>query len=126
MEWIAAALQFNTSYRDSTPFLEEIKTKMSERETRRILGEQSQVLATAEYLDGQLDGVSRVYTPSGALIQEMRYQGGQLHGQYRAWWDNGVLKECGQYADGQRIGEYRWYEEKGKLLQSHTYVASQG
>jgi hypothetical protein len=46
---------------------------MSARETRRILGEGNQVLATAEYLDEKLDGVSRMYGPNGTLHQEMHY-----------------------------------------------------
>jgi antitoxin component YwqK of YwqJK toxin-antitoxin module len=101
-------------------------SEQSERETRRILGEKSELLATAEYLDGKLDGVSRVYSPSGRLVQEAHYLGGQLHGPYRAWWDSGNLKESGEYAGGRRIGEFRWFRDDGTLMESHHYGAPEG
>ena len=99
------------------------QSKMNARDTRRILNDEGNVLATSEYSEGVLDGVSRVYSPGGARVQEMHSMAGRLHGPYRTWWETGLLKEAGEFADGQRIGEYYWYNEDGTLWQSHTYLA---
>ncbi len=84
---------------------------MSTREIRRLVSDDGKVLETSEYLEGVLDGVSRVYTPGGTLVQELHYVAGQ---------------ESGEFENGQRIGEYRWYKEDGTLWQSHNYTASKG
>jgi hypothetical protein len=44
---------------------------MSTREIRRMVNDDGKVVATFEYLEGVLDGVTRVYTPGGTLIQEL-------------------------------------------------------
>jgi antitoxin component YwqK of YwqJK toxin-antitoxin module len=93
----------------------------SKRETREILGEKGQVLASAEFLDDVLDGPSRVYSPDGVLTQESTYQGGELHGHFQAWWNNGMPKESGSFDKGRRIGLYRWFKEDGSLWQEHDY-----
>lgn len=93
-------------------------------ETRQILGDGGNVLATAEYVGGKLHGVSRVYSPMGTLIQEAHYAEGELNGPYRSWWDSGVPKEAGEYARGERVGEYSWYREDGLLWQRHSYRAA--
>ncbi len=77
--------------------------------------------ATAEYLDGRLDGVSRVYSPSGTLLQEMYYPDGEPQGPYRSWWDAGTVKELGEYAQAQRIGVYSRFNEDGTLRRTHYH-----
>ena len=96
----------------------------SKRETREIRGDAGQVLATAEYSGGVLDGVSRVFSPAGVLTQESTYRSGQLHGSYRTWWDNGQPKEAGSFDMGRRIGLYRWFNQDGTLLREHDYGAA--
>ena len=92
-----------------------------ERETRQVYGEDRIVLASMEYLDGILDGTSRVFSSSGTLLQEVNYLAGEMHGPYRTWWDNGQPKEEGLHAGGKRVRMYRWYREDGTLLQEHDY-----
>jgi antitoxin component YwqK of YwqJK toxin-antitoxin module len=94
------------------------------RMTREILGDDDRVLATSQYLDGVLDGVSRVFSTAGVLTQELTYRAGQLHGSYRTWWDNGQPKESGSYDKGRRIGLYRCYKDDGTLWQEHDYGAA--
>ena len=50
------------------------------RETRRILWPDGTVLATMEYLDGVLDGISRSFSMNGELRQECHFEHGELHG----------------------------------------------
>ena len=96
---------------------------MSAREIQRMVNDDGKLLATFEYLDGVLDGISRVYTPRGTLVQELHYAAGKLHGPYHTWWESGLPKEDGEFVNGQRVGEYRWYDLDGTLLQSHNYSA---
>ena len=94
---------------------------MHNREARKVTDNDGRVLATAEYVDGVLDGVSRVFLPSGTLVVEMHFSAGEMHGAYRSWWDNRVLKEQGNYANGKRVGEYLWFKDDGTLWTSHVY-----
>ena len=94
------------------------------RLTREIHGDDGRLLATAEYVDDVLEGVSRVFSTGGVLTQELTYQARKLHGPYRTWWDNGKPKESGTYDMDRRIGLYRWYYEDGTLWQEHDYGAA--
>jgi len=96
--------------------------EMNTREIQRMVNDDGKVVATFEYLEGVLDGVTRVYTPGGTLVQELHYVAGQLHGPYHTWWETGLPKESGECSNGQRIGEYRWHNIDGTLSQSHNYV----
>ena len=51
---------------------------MSTREIHRMVNDDGKLVATFEYLEGVLDGISRVYTPGGTLVQELHYVAGQL------------------------------------------------
>jgi antitoxin component YwqK of YwqJK toxin-antitoxin module len=95
-----------------------------QREIREIRGADGAVLGTAEYLDQLLDGISRIYSPTGVLTQESHFSQGELHGAYRTWWDNGQPKEQGEYVHGKRSGRYVWYEYDGAVSKVHEYGAA--
>ena len=67
------------------------------RELREIRDSDGRVTAQAEYLDGKLDGQSKVWSKDGTLILEDHYRNGERHGIYQSWWDNGAVKEQGRY-----------------------------
>jgi antitoxin component YwqK of YwqJK toxin-antitoxin module len=90
-------------------------------EIKTILDEAGNKLGEAEYINGQLHGVCRLWSPSGQLIQESHFLSGVNHGPYKSWWDNGQKKEEGQYLNGTRVGLYRWYTLEGNLWKEHIY-----
>lgn len=94
---------------------------MRPRETRKVADGNGRVLATDDYVDGVLDGVSRVFLPTGTMVEEMHFAAGEMHGPYRCWWENRQLKEQGNYANGKRVGEYLWFKDDGTLWMSHVY-----
>ena len=83
------------------------------RETRRVLWPDGTVLATVEYLDGVLDGISRCFSINGELRQETHFKRGKVHGRLTTWWDNGNLQERGQYDSGNKVGRYEWFDRAG-------------
>ena len=92
----------------------------AERQSRQLLDDAGEVVGTAQYLDGELDGVAQTFA-AGVLIEEASYVAGQLHGPYRSWWHNGTAKEQGTFNRGSRVGVYRWYQLDGSLWQEHDY-----
>ena len=88
----------------------------SQRETRRVLWPDGTLLATSEFLEGVLDGLSQSFSMNGELRQECHFQRGRLHGRFITWWDNGNLHEQGQYDTGNRVGRYEWFDRDGATI----------
>jgi antitoxin component YwqK of YwqJK toxin-antitoxin module len=101
--------------------IEDPKLSAMPIETKTIFDEAGNKLGEAEYVNGQLHGICRFWSPSGQLIQESHFFSGEYHGPYKSWWDNGHKKEEGQYLSGKRIGFYPWYTLEGKLWKEHSY-----
>jgi len=97
-----------------------------EKETKIIENEKGQKLGEAEYFNGKLHGINKIWSQNGSLTQLINYQNGELHGTYETWWENGNKKEVGQFFNGERIGMYRWYTQEGELWKEHTYSEVKG
>ena len=69
---------------------------MPKVELREIHDAAGRRIGEAEYVNGKLDGRSRLWTSSGVLIQEPHFQNGQHDGPCQTWWDNGKPKEVGR------------------------------
>ena len=83
---------------------------------------------TAEYLNGQLDGLSRHWSEDGHLISESEYSYGKLHGIWKKYYSNQRIMYKAYYFHGQKHGEEIWYYENGhvKSEQSFHYGVSVG
>jgi antitoxin component YwqK of YwqJK toxin-antitoxin module len=96
----------------------------SQRETRQVLWPSGTVLATVEYLDGVMEGVSRSFSMTGELRQECHFKGGKLHGSYKIWWENGNLKELGQYHSGSKAGRWEWFDRDGAPVRAVDFSSA--
>jgi antitoxin component YwqK of YwqJK toxin-antitoxin module len=91
------------------------------REVRELRDAQGRLLARAEYLAGDLDGLNEVWNAEGTLVQRSHYKSGVLDGAYEAWWDNGTKKEVGTFHNGERIGRFIWFAEDGSIHSEHQF-----
>jgi antitoxin component YwqK of YwqJK toxin-antitoxin module len=90
-------------------------------EVRELRDESGHPIGEAEFLDGRLNGRSRLWTPGGVLIEESNFRNGEHHGSYQTWWDDETPKEAGNYSASRRVGVYRWYAQDGSVLKEHDY-----
>lgn len=60
---------------------------------------------SAEYREGKLDGVYRVYRGEGKLAKEISYKNGELDGPYRFFDDSGNVVLEYTYRKGKKIGD---------------------
>lgn len=65
------------------------------------------------YKDGQRDGESKAYYPSGELWKRNNYQLGVIHGKAEIFYENGTLKRESNYFKGYRDGPYVEYFKSG-------------
>jgi len=75
---------------------------------------------------GELDGLVRVFYPSGRLKEYVPYSdlaAGLQHGVASSWFDNGQLGARQPYYQGQRTGTLTLYYESGVLKRTTEYVA---
>lgn len=70
-----------------------------------------QVTAIEEYKDGMKNGVKKVYSVNGTLLQEYHFVKDQLHGYSRIFDAKGRLESEGNYKKGVRDGEWKFYAD---------------
>ena len=63
----------------------------------------------SQYKNGLLDGVSKKYSDSEVLIEEVIFVGGKENGIAKYYELNGNLKETGMYKNGFRKGKWEFY-----------------
>lgn len=76
------------------------------------------------YIEGEVDGWSRVYNPlNGKVSEETMYVQGRRHGEGRHYSDNGILiMEC-QYADDNLNGPAKVYYPTGAIKEEGAFKA---
>ena len=84
---------------------------------RRIWSACGVLLAEGEYRDGKPNGKCHVWSEDGRLSIASEYVNGKLNGHYESCWPDGKIKESGTYVGGRRI-KYQWFDDKGNLVQS--------
>ena len=63
----------------------------------------------SEYKKGKLHGISKKYSDTGILIEEVMYENGVENGLAKYYELNGKLKEKGVYKNGKRFGKWEFY-----------------
>ena len=87
----------------------------------KYLSKDGGILASMEYHNDELDGLTTQYYPSGTKMVEMRYKSGLLHGEFLAYYENGMLQVKGQYVDGKLHGKYEQFDEFGDKVSECVY-----
>lgn len=82
-----------------------------------------ELLESAFYKKGRLEGERRLYDEKGALLRAETYAGGLLEGSVKTYSPEGVLLSDVEYRAGKRDGKSRRYGPEGRLLEELTFVA---
>jgi antitoxin component YwqK of YwqJK toxin-antitoxin module len=76
------------------------------------------LIGANEYVDGMLDGVSRVWYPSGRqLKEEEHFRRNSRHGPSREWFEDGRPKRDTLFEHSIRVSEKKW-DESGNLVRN--------
>ena len=75
----------------------------------------------AEYLNEQLDGMSRHWSEDGLLISESQYSNGKLHGSWKKYYANQKIMYEANYFHGQIHGKEKWYYENGQVKSEQSF-----
>ena len=76
----------------------------------------------ATYLNGKLDGISRVWYEDGALLSESNYNNGIPHGEWKIYYKNQSIKYEGTYEYGAKFGYEKWFYENGQLKSKQKFI----
>ena len=74
-----------------------------------------------EYVNGKLDGVSKVWLEDGTLYSISKYSNNQPHGIWKKFHSNGKLMFEVNYEYGQKHGVEKWYYENGNLKSEQEF-----
>jgi antitoxin component YwqK of YwqJK toxin-antitoxin module len=74
-----------------------------------------------EYVNGKLDGVSKVWLEDGTLYSISKYSNNQPHGIWKKFHPNGKLMFEVNYEYGQKHGVERWHYENGNLKSEQEF-----
>ena len=79
----------------------------------------------AEFVNGKLDGLSRVWLEDGTLISESEYSNDQPHGIWIKYHPIGSVKYKVRYEYGKKHGYERWFYENGQVKSEQKYFHGQ-
>jgi len=74
-----------------------------------------------EYINGKLDGTSKVWLEDGTLYSISKYSNNQPHGIWKKFHPNGKLMFEVNYEYGQKHGVEKWYYENGNLKSEQEF-----
>ena len=75
----------------------------------------------AEYVNGKLDGTSKVWLEDGTLYSVSQYSNDQPHGSWKIFHPNGNLMFEANYEYGQKHGYEKWYYENGNIKSEQEF-----
>ena len=75
----------------------------------------------AEFVNGKLDGTSKVWLEDGTLFSDSQYSNNQPHGAWKKFHPNGKLMFAVNYEYGQKHGYEKWYYENGTIKSEQDY-----
>ena len=75
----------------------------------------------AEFMNGKLDGISRVWLEDGTLYSVSQYTNDQPHGAWKKFHPNGKLMFEVKYEYGQKHGYEKWYYENGNIKSEQEF-----
>ena len=75
----------------------------------------------AEYVNGKLDGASKVWLEDGTLYSISKYSNNLPHGIWKIFHPNGKLMFEVNYEYGQKHGVEKWYYDNGNLKSDQKF-----
>ena len=75
----------------------------------------------AEFVNGKLDGISKVWLEDGTLYSVSQYSNDQSHGAWKKFHPNGKLMFAVNYEYGQKHGVEKWYYENGQVKSEQEF-----
>ena len=75
----------------------------------------------AEFINGKLDGNSRMWSEDGTLFSVSQYSNGQPHGVWKTFHSNEKLKYETTYFHSRKHGYERYYYENGQLKSEQKF-----
>ncbi|KAB1153854.1 toxin-antitoxin system YwqK family antitoxin [Tenacibaculum aiptasiae] len=63
----------------------------------------------ANYKNGKLDGVRKVFYESGELKQQGKYNDGKREGVWKTFYKNGKIETKGKYRDNEKVGVWKTF-----------------
>jgi antitoxin component YwqK of YwqJK toxin-antitoxin module len=82
----------------------------------------STLLSERNYENNKLEGVEKVYFPSGQVDGEFNYKNGVHDGVFKYYYKDGTLKQEGAYVNGSIEGLLKSYYPTGILKEDVTHV----
>ena len=73
------------------------------------------------FKNGVMEGYSKLYYPSGKLLQKRSFINGKAEGELVEYYENGVVKEKAYFINDKQEKEHFFYDEKGKLIKTDIY-----
>ena len=75
----------------------------------------------AEFVNGKLDGTSKVWLKDGTLYSVSQYSNDQPHGTWKKFHPNGKLMFDVNYEYGQKHGNEKWFYENGSIKSEQDF-----
>ena len=75
----------------------------------------------AEFVNGKLDGTSKVWLEDGTLYSVSQYSNDQPHGAWKKFHQNGKLLFAVNYEYGEKHGTEKWYYENGQVKSEQEF-----
>ena len=104
-------------------FLEKgiISEKKIEKQIEHSYFENGSLEYEAAYLNGKLDGTSRVWSEEGILLSESEYSNGKPHGIWKKYFTNGNIMYEVRYFHAQKHGFEKWFYENQQLKSEQEF-----
>ncbi len=121
---VIATREFNTDNSCYTIFYNQKNNKVSEGKVvnKQFEGEwkyyhedSPQIMTLEYYVNGQLNGVRKVFYMNGKIAEEITYKNGIKEGAYKNYTENGVIMEETLYKNGDYNGQAIFRDPSGKI-----------
>lgn len=117
-----------------TTFFDQQNNKVSEGKTLNRKKEgiwnyyhkgSKQLMTVENYQNGKLEGVRKVYFPTGEIAEEAIYKNGQKEGKYKVYLENGTIVEEAVFKNDQYDGPAIYRSAGGKIVSKGNFVKNE-
>jgi len=99
-----------------------VLNKQYEGEWKYYHENSQQVMTIENYINGKLDGLRKVFYPSGKIAEEMNYKVGKKNGSYKQYAENGIVLEESNYKNGEYDGIATFRNAQNVVLSKGNFV----
>lgn len=99
-----------------------VLNKQYEGEWKYYHENSQQVMTIENYTNGKLDGLRKVFYPSGKIAEEMNYKVGKKNGSYKQYAENGIVLEESNYKNGEYDGMATFRNAQNVVLSKGNFV----